>query len=130
MHTFENNVEFENSETNLNQPLKNIGYPKLNLSLALNPDRQQMKPDHRVMDLDWNLWACLKHHSSNDTVFELLNRCILCRKKCINIVLHTLLHNKWRICRCARFSGIRLLSFERGLTENLDYKITCEAASS
>ncbi len=55
MHTFENNVEFENSETNLNQPLKNIGYPKLNLSLALNPDRQQMKPDHRVMDLDRNL---------------------------------------------------------------------------
>ncbi len=34
MRTFENNVDFEYSETNLNQSLKNIGYPNWNLSLS------------------------------------------------------------------------------------------------
>ncbi len=45
-------------------------------------------------------------------------------------MLHTLLHNKLHTCSCARFCGIRLLSFERELAENLDYKSICEAPLS
>ncbi len=62
MHTFENNVEFENSETNLNQSFKNIEYPKWSLSLST----ESGPPTNETMDLDWNLWACL-NHSSNDS---------------------------------------------------------------
>ncbi len=50
--TFENSVEFENSETNLIQSFKKYKLDIPNETcLALNPDQQQMKPDHWVMDL-------------------------------------------------------------------------------
>ncbi len=39
-----------------------------------------------------NLWACLKHHSSIDTVFELLNRCVLCRKTHLCYILFCTAH--------------------------------------
>ncbi len=46
MHVFENSVEFENIETNLNQSLKSIEYPKLNLSLGTEsgPPTNETRP--------------------------------------------------------------------------------------
>ncbi len=58
-----------------------------------------MKPDRPpevagFIDQKFLNQVCLKHHISIGTVFDPLNRCILCGKKHINVVLDPGRHNK------------------------------------
>ncbi len=47
--------------------------------------------------------ACLKHHVSIGTVFDLLNRCVLCGKKHIIVVLDSHHHNKLQDLQLRKF---------------------------
>ncbi len=69
-----------------------------------------MKPDRPpegagFIDQKFLNQVCLKHHISIGTVFGPLNRCILCGKKHINVVLDPDHHNNCIICSCAHFCG-------------------------
>ncbi len=81
-------------------------------------DRLQMKPNQPAL----NFWA--KHHISIATMSDPLNRCVLCGKERINVVIDTVLHNKLHICSSLHCYGPRgLLSFDREQAEKLDYGI-------
>ncbi len=81
--TFENSVEFENSETNLIQSFKKYKLDIPNETcLALNPPTNETRPPgDGFIDRKLLSQTCLTHHISRGTVFNPLNRCILWGKK-------------------------------------------------